>query len=301
MNPRIRLRHIRCFLETARIGSLSGAADALRISQPAVSKTLRELEEILCTDLFDRSTRRLVLNAAGRSFQQHAGTAMAALDTAEAVATGSAPRSERLAVGVLPSVAGTLFPRAAVALRDRCPGCVLRVSTGPNWQILSQLRDGGIDMMIGQMARPDQMEGLSFRHLYTGRVALVARPGHPLLGQPVTPEALTRYPLMLPPKGALIYPAVRAFLSSLGLQGAEPAFENVSLAFGRKVMQLSDTLWFIHSGVVDEELAQGSLVTLDLTHEVLSGPIGISLREAAVQSEPLQALIDILAELAQTP
>ncbi len=75
LDPRIRLRHLRCFLETARLGSLSAAADVLNVSQPAVSKTIRELEEVLGKPLFDRSHRRLTMTAVGRVFQQHAGAA----------------------------------------------------------------------------------------------------------------------------------------------------------------------------------------------------------------------------------
>ena len=52
-------RHVRCFLEVARLASVGQAAEALAISQPAVSKTLRELEERLGVDLFDRVGRRL--------------------------------------------------------------------------------------------------------------------------------------------------------------------------------------------------------------------------------------------------
>ncbi|MEC9197039.1 MAG: LysR family transcriptional regulator, partial [Pseudomonadota bacterium] len=72
IDPQIRMRHIRCFLETARLGSLSAAADALHVSQPAASKTIKELEDILGVALFDRSGRRLTLTRAGSLFQRHA-------------------------------------------------------------------------------------------------------------------------------------------------------------------------------------------------------------------------------------
>ena len=50
----LRLRHIKCFLEVARVESVSLAAASLNITQPAVSKTIKELEELLQTPLFDR-------------------------------------------------------------------------------------------------------------------------------------------------------------------------------------------------------------------------------------------------------
>ena len=76
----ISYRHVRCFLEVARLSSVGQAAEALAISQPAVSKTLRELEERLGTALFERAGRRLRLTTAGRLFQKHAGLSLAELD-----------------------------------------------------------------------------------------------------------------------------------------------------------------------------------------------------------------------------
>ena len=56
IDPRIRLRHIACFLEVARLRSMAGAADALNISQPAATKTIQELEGLLGGQLFDRTS-----------------------------------------------------------------------------------------------------------------------------------------------------------------------------------------------------------------------------------------------------
>lgn len=71
IDPRIRLRHLDCFIETARLGSLTAAAEVLEISQPAASKTIRELEKVLGCKLFDRRSRYLSLNPAGQLFQMH--------------------------------------------------------------------------------------------------------------------------------------------------------------------------------------------------------------------------------------
>jgi LysR family pca operon transcriptional activator len=301
MDARLRLRHLRCFLETARTGSLSAAAEALHVSQPAASKTIRELEEIVGVALFDRGGRRLALTPAGALFQQHAGTAMLALDRAQDMARRAPARLTRLTVGVLPTVATAVFPRAALAFRERFPNCVLRVSTGPNWLLLSQLREGTLDLIVGRMPSPEQMTGLTFRQLYTERVVLVVRPGHPLIRGGRLAEELADYPLLLPPAGAVITPAVQAFLLSVGLQSLQPAFESVSLAFGRKVVQGSDTVWFISEGVVAEEIAQGTLAALDPGTELLAGPVGICQRAQTGPSAELSGLIDLLAEPAHAP
>lgn len=296
LDPHLRLRHLRCFLETARLESLSAAADVLNVSQPAASKTIKELEDMLGVALFDRDGRRMELTQAGQVFQQHAGAALNDLIRAQELVRKAPARKQRLAVGVLPTVATEVFPRAALLFQQRFPQCLLRVSTGPNWMLLSQLREGALDLVVGRMPAPDRMGGLAFQQLYSEQVVMVARPGHPLCAGPVDAAALARFPLMLPPGGAVISPVVKAYLLSVGLQNVEPAFENVSLAFGRKVVALSDTVWFISRGVVGDELTAGHLVALDTQAEVFAGPVGISVRDALTPPDEQRGLIDCLLE-----
>ena len=297
MDPRLRLRHLRCFLETARLGGLSAAAEVLCVSQPAASKTLRELEEIMGVQLFDRSTRRLVLSPAGRVFQQHAGNAMRALEAAQDAVRAAPERITRLTLGVLPTVATDLLPRAALRYHEQVPHCTLQVSTGPNWLLVSQLREGSVDLMVGRMPDVSQMTGLTFRQLYSERIAIVVRPGHPLLQASDFPDALARYTLMLPPEDALIAQSVRAWLISVGLSHLEPSFETVSLAFGRKLVMRSDIVWFISEGVVADELASGTLCKLTPPRELPTGPVGICQRANAEMTFETEAFVTLLGEM----
>ena len=110
----IRHRHLNCFLEVARSRQISAAALALNISQPAASKTLRELEEILDTRLFVRRGKGgLRLTPSGRLFQRYAGSSIAALkeglDGLERARQQSGPM---LVVGALLGVAAQFMPRA---------------------------------------------------------------------------------------------------------------------------------------------------------------------------------------------
>lgn len=294
LHSHLRLRHLRCFLETARLGSLSAAAQALHVSQPAASKTLRELEQILGVALFDRSGRRLALTPAGRVYQSHAGAALLELERAQRLVLSPPPERLRLHVGVLPTAATGLVPRAALAFRDTRPDVVLDVMTGPNWLLLSLLREGQLDLVVGRMPPAGNTEGLRFRRLYWERVVPVVRAGHPLLGRGWDHGDLGLYPLMLPPPGAMISASVRSWLHSAGLTDPQPAYENVSLAFGREVVMRSDTVWFISEGVVRPEIDLGALVILPIRNELLGGPVGISLREG---DEPAPHAQDLIAAL----
>ena len=300
LDPRLRLRHLHCFLNAARLGSLSAAADAAGISQPAASKTIRELEQTLGAQLFDRSRRRLTLTRAGRTFQQHAGDAIISLQRAQNLVREAPRPATRLAVGALPTASTTLLPQAALAFQQVEPDCILQVTTGPNWLLLSQLREGALDMVVGRMAGAEAMEGLLFRQLFSETVTAIVRPGHPLLSHPKPLSALTDFPLMLPNKGAVIAPVVAAFLASLDISDARPAYENVSLAFGRGVVQRSDTIWFISQGVVGPELEEGTLAALSLGDALLGGPVGVSMRHASPQSTEQRAFLNGLIALCAT-
>lgn len=298
-DPRLRLRHIRCFLEAARAGSLAEAAETLLITQPAVSKTIRELEAILGAELFDRSARKIRLNEAGRMFQIHGGAALADLMRAERAVKAATGAAVKLHVGALPTAATDLFPRAATEFAESHKHCLIHVTTGPNWLLLSQLREARLDIVIGRMAEPELMTGLGFEQLYSEDVILTCGPDHPLCGEKQAPRRIGDYPMILPPKGALIHQTVRNYLASIGLPGIRPRFETVSLAFGRKAVQLSDALWFISRGVVADELAAGTLGQIPLDAPMLAGPVGISIREDAPPSPERDDLIASLRDVAR--
>lgn len=270
------------------------AANALNVSQPAASKTIRELEDILGKTLFDRSTRRLTLTAAGRVFQQHTGAAMVQLGRAQDLVKDAPGQRTKLAVGALPTSATSLMPEAALAFRKAHPNCLLRVTTGPNWLLMSQLREGSLDLVVGRMGSPETMAQLSFHQLYTEPISLLSRPAHPILSEPDPMDHLLEYPLVLPPPGAVISPVVRALLSRYGISYTAAAFETLSLPFGRRLLRDSDALWFISQGVAEEELASGALVEVPLRDEIVGAPAGISLRSDGVLTEEQRGMVAAL-------
>jgi LysR family pca operon transcriptional activator len=285
-------RHIRCFLEVARLSSVGQAAETLSISQPAVSKTLRELEDRLGHRLFERAGRRLRLNAAGRLFQTHAGQSLAELERGIRAVAHPETLSRTIAVGVLPTVATVVMPRAALEFAKFASGATLRISTGPNWLLLSQLREAQLDLVVGRLAAPDHMQGLVFEQLYTENIAAVTRPGHPLASGHC--GRLSDFPLVLPPPGAIIRPLVEQYFLSLGFDVPRPWVETVSLALGRGLLRHTDAVWFISRGVVADELDDGKLVAPDLPGLPAAGPVGITLRAGIAPTEEVAELTRVL-------
>lgn len=274
IETQLTLRHVRTFLEIARGESVSSAAQRLHVTQPAVSRCLKELEALLGISLFDRVGRRLRLNEAGRIFQSHASASLTELlRGADRLAAGHELTS-RLSIGVLPTAATDLVPRAALVFRSEMPHVRLRIQSGPNWLLFNQLRDGEVDLVVGRMPEKDFSVGLSFEQLYLEYVMLVCRPGHPILSHQNPEKHIADYTLILPPSGAVISRTVERYLSSIGLPEIRAAFETVALPVGRKLVSSSDALWFISRGVVLDELQAGVLQIVPLTSPLLSGSVG---------------------------
>jgi len=296
MHSAIKLRHIRDFLDIAAEGGLSAVARRHGISQPALSRTLAELEDLLAVRLFRREKRRLVLTEAGTAFRHHASLGLQALEQAAAVLRPGASGGT-IRVGILPTAATRLFPRVALRFHAAQPGALLKIETGPHAYLLGLLRERRIDLMIGRMPAPDEMAGLTFDHLYEEDIVLVLRAGHPMAVQPI-PVLLEVVPLILPPEGALIRRSVDDYLASLGLSGLRPAVETVALAIGRGILAGSDAAWFISRGVVAEELDRGDLVVVPTGVRFLSGAVGITRTQSIPPLAGIEQLVNLCRESA---
>lgn len=282
IDPRIKLRHIACFLEVVRLRSVVNAAEALNISQPAASKTIQELEELLGGALFDRSRRNLILTGFGEVFYRYAATSVAALRQGIDAAKGS-NEAATVKVGALPTVSARILPGAVQRFTAAEHGVRTRIITGPNNYLLSLLRTGDVDLVIGRMTEPDAMVGLSFEHLYSERVVFVVRPGHPLLAQRhFTLAMIEPYQTLMPTPDSVIRRLVERMLLIQGVTGLRTDIETVSNAFGRAYVRQTDAVWIISEGVVANDLAEGQLQALPVDTGETIGPVGLTTRTDTV-------------------
>jgi LysR family pca operon transcriptional activator len=296
IDPRIRLRHIACFLEVARLKSVANAAQALNISQPAASKTIQELEEILGSDLLDRSRRRLALSAFGEVFYRHAAASLSALrqgiDAAGGVHTATVVK-----VGALPTVSARILPTAVRAFTAANPGIHARIVTGPNDYLLSLLRSGDTDLVIGRMAEPGAMLGLSFEPLYFERVAFIVRANHPLMAETSFNLAMIEnYQILMPTPDSVIRPAVDRMLTGHGVTRIRDEVETVSDVFGRAYVRESDAIWIISQGVVEDDVEEGQLALLPVDTSETLGPVGFTTRSDTVQSLAASTLMQAIRD-----
>lgn len=291
---RLKIRHLHTLVAVAEGGSLVRAADALSITQPAVSKTLAELEEIVGHRLFERTPRGVRLTGAGRVLLRHAGTGLRAiregLASLEAEQEGEMPA---LVVGALPNVAATVLPPALLRFAATMPRARVTVRTGSNAQLIAALRQGVLDLVLGRLAEPSNMQGLSFEHLYTESLVLVVRAGHPLLAHKALDAAVLRaHRLVLPDAGTRVRDAADRFFVASGIGLPVHVLETIDLSFGRSYVLQSDAVWFVPQGAVEDDLRGGTLCRLPFDTQITEGPVGMTQRVDRLPSEAMLRLAD---------
>lgn len=297
MDRRIKFRHLDAFSAIARAGSLKTAAEQLNLTQPAISKTLKELEEILGVVVMERSRSGVSLTPEGEVFLQFAEQSTAALRMGLRSIKAVSAVAGHLKVGALPSVASSLLPQATMAFTARNPDILLEVHEGPHTDLTARLRSGGLDLVVGRLGRPDTMLGLSFQQLYSEEVVVVARRDSP--AQHIRDFAeLDAYRVLYPPKDSAIRPLVARMLISKGIPLFRDRIETASPALGRAVtMADPNTVWFISRGVVVEDITNGSLRPLKIDMGQTLGAVGIMSRAEEVPSVATRSFSKHLSEL----
>jgi len=277
IDRRIKFRHIQCFVEIARERSLKLAADKLHLTQPAISKTLKELEEIIDASLMTRNRAGIQLTREGKVFLHFAQISLASLQQGLDGVEKESEARPTLKVGALPSVAASFMPPVIREFADLAPNVMVQIMDGPHGYLIERLKLGELDLVIGRLGRPDSMEGVSFTQLYSERVDLIVRAGHPLLEKPDI-KRIVDWPVIYPPDGAAIRPLVERFMIANGVGEIPNKIETVSGAFGRVYTRKTDAVWIISSGVVQNETADGHLVRLPFETDITKGPVGLMTR-----------------------
>ncbi|MBP2233997.1 LysR family pca operon transcriptional activator [Sinorhizobium kostiense] len=301
IDARIKFRHLQTFLEVARQKSVVKAAEFLNVTQPAVTKTIRELEGVLGVAVFEREGRGIKITRYGEVFLRHAGAALTALrqgiDSVSHERSGDAPP---IRIGALPTVSTRIMPRAMTLFLDENTGVRTKIVTGENAVLLEQLRIGDLDLVVGRLAAPDKMTGFSFEHLYSEQVIFAVRAGHPLVaGNQSIFAHLADYPVLMPTRASIIRPFVERFLIANGIAGLPNQIETVSDSFGRAFVRSSDAIWIISNGVVATDIEDGLLVALPIDTSETKGPVGLTTRADAIQSLPLSILMQTIREAAE--
>jgi DNA-binding transcriptional LysR family regulator len=248
----ITLRQLQAFVEVAAFGNFTRAAKQLNVAQPAISRSVHELEMELGVRLFDRTTRRAELTEVGREFRTYAEKIIADLELAIVSANELVKRKRgSFTVGTTPLLASVLIVEAVAAFRREYPGVqVFLVDTGRD-EIIARVKSGSID--VGIITFPLNEDQCVVKPLFRETLMLFCGAEHPLasLGQAKWKD-VAHFPLVALPPNDGIRLLVEHGFKAAGL-APQPAYE---------VSQITTALAFVEAGLGVAVLPAYSLMSV---------------------------------------
>jgi DNA-binding transcriptional LysR family regulator len=267
------------FLEIVRRGNLSRAAEALFITQPALTARLQALEEELGSRLFVRG-RGMELTEEGEAFRAYAERAVDALrDGARHVADIAGGAAGELAVGAAPGVGAHVLPPLLARFRAAHPRVRLIVRTGHSEEIVEMLLRGEIRIgLVRELRHP----GLEIRPLYADQLVLVADPAHPFANRRSIPVArIADAELILFDRTSSYYDLTNALFREAGVAPrGQIELDNIDAAKGMVLAGLGVAL--LPLTAVAADLVAGSLRAVEIEDAPAIRRTIVSIRRADI-------------------
>ncbi|MEU8824700.1 LysR substrate-binding domain-containing protein [Streptomyces sp. NPDC048636] len=293
---RLKVRHLLLVDALSRQGTVVSAAAELHVTQPAATRSLHEVEDILGVELYERGPRGVTPTVFGEAFTQHARAVLAQLIQAgrHVVELAEADRGT-VVVGSHLAGSNILLPRAIAALKRDHPYLTVIVREASPEELLLELEAGRIDLVVGRLTAPSG-EGLMRRPLYEESIELTVRAGHPLVGTPGIRFAdLVTYPWILPGPQTALRGEVEALFARHGLGLPENRVETTSFLTVRQLLLDTDVVAALPALLVrdDSRLAQ-----LPVPLEAVGHSVGVTASATRTLSPSARAMTRSLEEAA---
>lgn len=289
-------RRLQIFVRLAESHHMPTVANALGITQPAVSASISDLETSLGATLFQRTPKGMLLTEPGSLLLFRAKRALAELRHAEAdIAALKGTTEGRVVVGALPLSRTAILPRAIAAVIAAHPQ--LRISTieGPFDSLAARLRAGDVDFILGALRPPEYANDLHGEPLLEDEMAVIVRRGHPLTQQKkVTVEDLMRSQWILSSKGTPARALFDLSMSRKDLPAPTEVVETSDLAILRGLLLQSDMVTALSAQQLEYEIQSGALQVLDFDLPRTARTIGITQREESHPSPGAVVLMEAI-------
>ncbi len=294
----LRTRHLEVLLAVAESGSMQRAAQRIRLTQPAISKLIGEVEAIFGTALFERSKRGVTLTESGQALVERAQFLINDLEhTKEEIAAIDSGTLGRLRIGALPVVESSILPQSLLALRKEAPALRIQIEEGTRSSLLASLRRGELDCVIGRLEVSAEEAELYCEKLLRLPVLIVASPRHPLVLQKkrITLAALAGYPWVLPRIGAPIRTVVDSLFVSAGLIAPMPLIESTSIRLNYELVRTSEMIGVMSEAAATTYAAQRRLAILPVDLGGHLPYVGVMMRQPGM-SKAMALFLRILRE-----
>lgn len=285
---------LRAFLALADAGGFARAAEVRNMSQPALHRAVRELEQLCAYPLVERRGRGVALTVQGHRLARAVRLAHSEIAAGIAdVVCDKGSNSDSITVGAMPLSRALILPRAISRFTAAFPSAHIDVVEGSWRELVEPLLDGVLDLTIGAL-RDLPPRGLSQTPLMTDLLVVIGRAGHPLAGEPAPGlDLLARYPWIVGQAGTPLRSQWRALFGEENLPAAPIVCGSVMVI--REVLRDSDFLTLLSPDQVALEIAAGILTAIGPPLPSSTRTIGITTRAdwrpSSVQKRFLEMLV----------
>jgi len=300
LRSNLKLRHLQLLVALDEFRHLGRAAEFLSVTQPAVSKTLAEIERMFELSLFDRSTRGTEPTPYGAAVVRFARSVLAdygrTRDEIASVASGAAGRTS---VGCMVVAMPVLLTRAVALLKAQSAQSTVLVEEGDLTRLLPRLRVGELDLFVGRLEPGYAAPDLATEALYEEPMRVVARPDHPLARQAkLAWRDLAREPWVVPPPWASSRIKLHQMFYKHGLNPPADLIESASFLATLSFVRDRAALGFLAQQVALHFEREGLLKVLPIKVPIELPPVGIITLRTRVNTPSSAQLIRCLREVA---
>ncbi|MGF6495523.1 LysR family transcriptional regulator of gallate degradation [Luteibacter sp. 621] len=199
---RITMAQLRALIAVVGTSSYAAAAEDVGVSEPALHRAMRELQEVTGVPLLVRVGRSIRPTDAATNLVHYVRLMLAELGAAiEEIGGGDDAGIGFIRIGVLPVARAHFLPQLLSTFAAEYPGAAVEVIEGPYLELLARLRQGDMDLLIGSERQTVPARDVVQEGLFDDELVIVGRAGHPLRGGRLTTPALLRYPWVVPARG----------------------------------------------------------------------------------------------------
>lgn len=252
------LNQLRSFVTVARLGSFTKAAEALFLTQPALSLQIKALEKALDEPLFERRRRGLLLTPAGQILRGQAERILGLVEqTGAEIAALKGLAGGRLVIGTNDSNCLYILPDPVRRFRAQFPAVELRLTNSHSTQVVAWVAEGQAD--FGLVTLPALSPGVESRPLFRREDVLICAPGHPLcMQETVTPDELVAHPLLLLDRGSVSRVLLDRALAAAGLL-PQAVMEVGSIEVIKRYVEIGLGISVIPRFTAEQEIQEGRL------------------------------------------
>lgn len=238
----VRIRQLRMLLRLVELGSISAVAQEFNITQPALSKWLKEFENTLGVELFVRQPRGLRPLAVALELADQARGILTRLDRLQrSINQIKHIANSQIAVGVSPIVAHTILAEALATFHHQHPKAFIQVQENSLDQLLIDLRTGKIDIIVGRSEQKKIFEDLHQINLADIQLRLAVGEQHPLAHKKqLTWDEITQYPWIVPPVSSPARLKMERLIQELNLNSPPMLIESNTVSLTAQLLRLTN-------------------------------------------------------------